>query len=303
MASTFAPDRLQDARRFLLQHLEPFGLQPKEVGIVGDAPHAANGSSYHLGKGQLRSDSYTITESSRDRNGLSNAASGMDIGEFTATVDGKRHTLRSFSVWLVAQCKAGTADTADIREVIYSPDGNVVKRWDRLNRRTTGDSSHLWHTHISYFRDSEHRDKTALFRRYLTEIGLLGGDDEMLVKKGDTSEKVKFWQFLLTDLGFPLTTDGSYGPAMEAAVNAHRAKLGQGPNPQISAWHAFTLLRELAAEHAGARGPAGAQGPQGMQGLAGPKGDTGPAGPPGPAGELTGTLTVTGGQLTVEAGS
>lgn len=176
MASTYAPDRLQDARRFLLQHLGPFGLAAAEVGIVGDTPHVASGSSYHLGKSHLRSDSYTITESSRDRNGLSNAASGMDIGEFTATVDGKRHTLRSFSVWLVAQCKAGTADTADIREVIYSPDGNVVRRWDRLNRRSTGDSSHLWHTHISYFRDSEHRDKTALLRRYLTEIGLLEDD-------------------------------------------------------------------------------------------------------------------------------
>jgi hypothetical protein len=195
MAGTFAPDRLQDARRFLLQHLGPFGLTSAEVGIVGDTAHADGGSSYHLGKAQLRPDSYTITESVRDRNGLSNAASGMDVGEFTATVDGKRHTLRSFSIWLVAQCKAGAPDTADIREVIYSPDGNVVKRWDRLNRRTTGDSSHLWHTHISYFRDSEHRDKTALFRRYLTEIGLLEDDDM------PTAEEIAkaVWAYPITD--------------------------------------------------------------------------------------------------------
>jgi hypothetical protein len=195
MASTYSPIRLTEARRFLLQHIGPFGLASAEVGIVGDTPHVNGGSSYHLGKGQLRSDSYTITESVRDRNGLSNAASGMDIGEFTATVNGKRHTLRSFSIWLVAQCKAGTADTADIREVIYSPDGVVVKRWDRLNRRTTGDSSHLWHTHISYFRDSESRDKTALFRRYLTEIGLLEDDDM------PTAEEIAkaVWAYGITD--------------------------------------------------------------------------------------------------------
>jgi hypothetical protein len=299
MASTYAPDSIQDARRFLLQHLGPFGLAAAEVGIVGDTAHAEGGSSYHLGKAQLRSDSYTITESSRDRNGLTNAASGMDIGEFTATVAGKRHTLRSFSIWLVAQCKAGTADTADIREVIYSPDGNVVKRWDRLNRRATGDSSHLWHTHISYFRDSENRDKTALFRRYLTEIGLLGGDDDMLlVKKGNISEQVKFWQFLLRKLGYTITTDGGYGPQMESVVNEDRAKKGEGPNPQITAWHAVELLEDLAALRAGQRGPAGPAGPQGP---AGPKGDTGPAGPAGPPGELAGTLTVTGGSLDVTA--
>src|SRR5690606_6657845 len=63
-------------------------------------------------------------------------------------------------------------DTKDIREVIYSLDGKNVKRWDRLKRRTSGDSSHTFHTHISYFRDSETRDKTALFARYLNGDGM-----------------------------------------------------------------------------------------------------------------------------------
>jgi hypothetical protein len=172
---------------------------------------------------------------------------------------------------------------------------------DWRERAYTGDSPHTEHVHWqseqAYERDGSAwpmPNTDALLRE------LNGEDDEMLVKKGDVSEQVKFWQFLLTDLGHPLTTDGTYGPAMEAAVNAHRAKLGQGPNAQISAWHAFMLLREMAAEYAGARGPAGAQGPQGLQGPAGPKGDPGSAGPPG---ELTSTLIVTGGQLTVEAES
>ncbi len=168
---TFAPAPLAAARSFLLANVP--GLKPVAVGIVGDTAHAATGTSYHLGKDQLASDSYSIVESPRDRKGLSNAAAGLDIGEFSFRAGGKAHTLRTFSAWLVLECRSGAADTQDIREVIYSLDGTSVRRWDRLGRRTTGDSSHRWHTHISYFRDSEQRDKTGLFRRYLTEIGLL----------------------------------------------------------------------------------------------------------------------------------
>ncbi|WP_037684611.1 hypothetical protein, partial [Streptomyces griseus] len=78
-------------------------------------------------------------------------------------------------------CTAGAPDTRDIREIIYSPDGQTVKRWDRLGKRSTGDSSHLWHTHFSFFRDSikAGRDLTPLFRRYLTSIGLIEGEDIM----------------------------------------------------------------------------------------------------------------------------
>jgi hypothetical protein len=173
--------------------------------------------------------------------------------------------------------------------------GRIASRSQGWAWRTySGASQHYDHAHFSARYATAQENDTSPWGLPEEE------DDEMLVKKGDVSEQVKFWQFLLTDLGHPLTTDGTYGPAMEAAVNAHRAKLGQGPNAQISAWHAFMLLREMAAEYAGARGPAGAQGPQGLQGPAGPKGDPGPAGPPG---ELTNTLIVTGGQLTVEAGS
>jgi N-acetyl-anhydromuramyl-L-alanine amidase AmpD len=134
-------------------------------------------------------------------------------------------------------------------------------------------------------------DMDAFRTRVRAELTTERGDDDMLVKKGDTSERVKFWQFVLVALGYPLETDGKYGDATEAAVNAHRKKHNQGPNAEISAWHAMVLLRDLGA---GQRGPAGPQGPAGP---AGPKGAPGPA---GPAGELTGTLTVTGGQLAVE---
>jgi hypothetical protein len=175
---TVAPASLLAARQFYIDTLAKAGfrINPLSVGIVGDDPHAQTGSSYHLGKSALRADSYTIVESPRDRAGLSEAAAALDLGMFTITVGGKRHDLRSFSLWLVAQCKANTADTADIREVIYSPDGVTVKRWDRLGKRSTGDASHLTHTHESWFRDSEARDKTAHLKRYFTEIGVLEDD-------------------------------------------------------------------------------------------------------------------------------
>lgn len=172
---SYAPAPLIAARKFYIDTLKQAGytIDPLSVGIIGDDSHANSGTSYHLGKDALRSDAYSIVESSRDRNGLTNAAAALDLGKFRITVGGKVYDLPHLSLWLVAQCKAGAADVADIREVIYSPDGTTVKRWDRLGKRTTGDSSHTEHTHESWFRDSENRDKMAHLRRYFTEIGVI----------------------------------------------------------------------------------------------------------------------------------
>jgi hypothetical protein len=164
---TFAPASCLAVRHEFQNHAS---LSNDALGIVGDDNHVQSGSSYHLGKSALRPNSYTIVESSRDKNGLSEAASANDIGYFSIRVGDKTHTLRTFSAWLVGQCKAGTADTRDIREVIYSTDGQVVRRWDRLGIRSTGDDSHLSHTHISWFRDSEDHDRAAVVRRYFAEI-------------------------------------------------------------------------------------------------------------------------------------
>lgn len=175
---SYAPQTLKDARTFYINALAKLGykIDPLSVGIVGDDSHANAGTSYHLGKDALRADAYSIVESSRDKNGLTDAAAALDLGWFSITVAGKTHNLRTFSAWLVAQCQAGAADTKDIREVIYSTDGQTVKRWDRLGKRTTGDSSHTSHTHISRFRDAENSDSvTRLLTRYFTEIQ--GGDD------------------------------------------------------------------------------------------------------------------------------
>lgn len=168
---TFAPKSILDVRRLIQTHIPQ--LSAVELGIVGDDSHANSGTSYHLGEDALRSTSYSIVESPRDRAGLSDAASALDVGWFKITVKGKTHTLRDLSAWMVGQCRANEADTRDIREIIYSPDGETVKRWDKLGIRSSGDDSHLTHTHVSWFRDSENRDKTALFRRWFQHIGAI----------------------------------------------------------------------------------------------------------------------------------
>ncbi|TDC33630.1 hypothetical protein E1211_18855 [Micromonospora sp. 15K316] len=186
---TRAPANLMAVRSLLLTHLNvdknrvrDVDLEPAEVGIVGDPAHRGG---YHCGSDRVVNNDYSVVESPRDRNGLTLDAAALDVGQFRVTSEGRTHDLRSFSTWCVGQCTAGAADTRDLREIIYSPDGRVVRRWDRLGRRSSGDDSHLWHTHFSFFRDSikAGRDQTPLFRRYLTSIGLIAPappeEDEM----------------------------------------------------------------------------------------------------------------------------
>lgn len=179
---TTAPAGLLEARRLLLDHLDMHpgpvhsDLDPAEVGIVGDADHLGG---YHCGSDRVRRNAsgvitdYSVIESNRDRAGLDLDAAGFDIGYFRVITSRGTFDLYDMNVWLVAECERGGPFTQDIREVIYSPDGVTVKRWDRLGRRTTGDSSHKTHTHTSEFRDANGRNMKALMERWLVHIGLL----------------------------------------------------------------------------------------------------------------------------------
>ncbi|MEH1168800.1 hypothetical protein V6V47_25780 [Micromonospora sp. CPCC 205539] len=180
---TRAPSNLSAVRSLLLTHLNvdpntvrAQDLEPAEVGIVGDPAHRGG---YHCGSDRVDSGDYSVDESPRDKAGLTLDAAALDVGSFDVRSGGRTNTLPSFSIWCVAQCAANAADARDIREIIYSPDGSTVKRWDRLGKRSTGDSTHRWHTHFSFFRDAVKagRDQTPLFRRYLSTIGLLKDND------------------------------------------------------------------------------------------------------------------------------
>jgi hypothetical protein len=189
-AMTRAPANLLAARALLLQHLNltpgapASDLEPAEVGIVGDPAHRGG---YHCGSDRIVKNDYSVYESPRDRAGLTLDAAALDVGQFEIRSKGAVHNQRTLAVWCVAQCQANAPDSRDIREIIYTADGRTVRRWDRLGKRTTGDSSHLWHTHFSFFRDAVKagRDQRPLFTRYLTEIGLLAGEDNDMTPEQD----------------------------------------------------------------------------------------------------------------------
>lgn len=170
---TIAPQNLTDLSTFWKAH----GGVP--LGIVGNQKHC---SGYHLGKDRIfgscacRPDGTCVpgigsrdysVQIRRDKAGLSNAASAIDLGR----LDGSLAGLRSFSKWLVRQCQDHPKAYRDIREIIYSPDGRTVQRFSGEDGTIhtgpgNGDSSHTTHTHISFYRDSTGRDMRPLFAPY-----------------------------------------------------------------------------------------------------------------------------------------
>jgi len=155
------------------------------LGIVGNAVHC---KGYHLGRDRiygacacrpknicvpgLGSRDYSV-QTARDKAGLSNAVAALDLGK----LGGSLANLHAFSAWLVERCRTNQPGTADFREIIYSPDGKTVLRWDRERghasapRPGEADASHLTHTHISFYRDSEARDKRPVFEPYFDDGG------------------------------------------------------------------------------------------------------------------------------------
>jgi len=89
-------------------------------GIVGGSTHL---KGYHLGKDRIYDGSgpglgdadYSV-RTARDKAGLTNAASAIDLGR----LNGSLPKLHAFSVWLVARGRANAPGTRDIRE---SPTG------------------------------------------------------------------------------------------------------------------------------------------------------------------------------------
>lgn len=157
---SYADPALLDARNYLIGR----GISGNAIGIVGDQSHQSSGG-YHVGNdvlaqiGKLNTD-YSKRQTDKDRPG-SNAAMALDIGDLSG------QALYELTNWLIAQCKAGTPDSRNIREIIgrESPAGGII-HYDALGLQDGEPAGHDAHTHISYYRDSEGQDKTSLFRRY-----------------------------------------------------------------------------------------------------------------------------------------
>jgi hypothetical protein len=153
---------------------------------------------------------YSVVESPRDAN-PTDAASAVDLAG--------AGWWRPLTLWLVDRAVAGAPGTEDIREIIYTPDGVTVHRWDRLGIRSTGDSSHLYHTHVSFFRDSEGRRGSFvdLLQRYFRGSGPLpeGEDDEEMssgmVPAGFAYDNGHRKDLLIAGLGLGPVDGGLFG--------------------------------------------------------------------------------------------
>lgn len=172
---TYAPPKLIELGRYWVSQ---GGVN---LGIVGDTAHQAKGVSYHLGKDQLASNAYSI-QTARDKAGLSNAASAIDLGR----LDDSLTEMYAFMRWFAQQCFDRKAAYRDVREVIFwSTTRNRVIGWSALAPNEWindyGDLSHKTHGHISYFRDSEYRDKVAMFKAYpkFAAVPVPPGGDDM----------------------------------------------------------------------------------------------------------------------------
>ena len=165
------------------------GLAATAVGIVGDGAHARTGG-YHEGLDVLTSigryhppatshvgssvEDYSARKL-RDRTGLTNSASAVDIG--SAWRQGHAAWLR-FNVLLVDALHAGDPALAAVRAINYTVDGATKHRTDREHGWAVEDSTDtvLTHTHVEFYRDTEGRRGACLARLLeLMDTAITGG--------------------------------------------------------------------------------------------------------------------------------
>lgn len=255
-------------------------------GWLGDSSHSSSTSGHNP-----------------DRTGRSEYRDGDNLDEVRAIDVDKDLVKGSSTDWmeLVVQYlvkKARAGGYIPFRYMIYKR--RIWAGSDGWQTRTyTGDNDHNAHLHLSggYTQTADNWNGTLGLASIRGGSGG-GGVDDMLVRKGDgPSEEVKFWQYVLADLGYsPGEIDGRYGDKMEAAINRYRKDVADAvPVTLLTGWQAWAMLRDAMNRRAGQRGPAGKDGTNGAPGA------PGQPGAPGKDGVFTGTLEVTGGRFTAAA--
>lgn len=154
-------------------------------GIVRSIAEQAK-PSYHCGKdgidyyGRTPANDYSI-RNAQDFSGLTNGAAALDLSWSLANKSG----LQAFSNWLITEIRSGAADTLDIVEFVWSPDGDIVYGWHRWHGNGIvagyGDLTHRWHSHVAWNRSAQNHDKLGPFRRYFEvddlDITAIKGED------------------------------------------------------------------------------------------------------------------------------
>lgn len=155
------------------------GLGPVDVGIVGDGAHQRTGG-YHEGADVLRSigrfhapasanvgsggEDYSARQA-RDRSGLTDSASGTDVG--SQWPNGGRVAWLRWNNLLYLEMRDRPQNLPALRAVNICLDGRTKLRYDQLHRgqglipsTDTVDS----HTHLELWRDTEGRRQPTLDR-------------------------------------------------------------------------------------------------------------------------------------------
>jgi hypothetical protein len=192
--------------------------------------------------------------------------------------------------------KARSGGYIPFRYMIYK--GRIWSRTDGWKTRTyTGVNKHDKHAHFSGDYTQTADNWTGTLGLASVRGGSAGGGGNMLVKRGDSSQEVAFWQYVLADLGFykdPVDTD--FGPKMEAALNAYRRAKGvTSTTTSVTGWQGWSMLADVMAKRSGKDGAPGRNGTNGLNGRDGAPGKD------GKDGTLSGVLNITGGQLSAVA--
>jgi hypothetical protein len=152
--STLAPPNLYR----MYKMLDPYLPSLRIGGVVGDTAHV-KGGGYHISRDDLKRGGqgadYSI-QAPADKRGPGNYASAIDLTLNPAE-------MKAVSSRLKAAMEGKDYDDRiePLREFIGTIDGRNVCGWNRYQTgRRTGwyssgysDSSHLWHVHLSFFRD------------------------------------------------------------------------------------------------------------------------------------------------------
>lgn len=239
------------------------GRDKASDGSIGDQAHAGSSSDHNADE-----TGSTPSEDSDSRNEVHAIDVDKDLRRSGWTME------RAVKI-IIARHRTGKDDR--LQNIIYNRE-IWSRSWGWTARGYTGSNPHDKHAHFSARYTTAQEADTSPW-------GLLEAADqdegEIMIKKGDQSEEVKYWQYVLWDLGYLSTAevDGTYGNVTAAAVNKYRKNVaGSEPITYLSGWQAFHMTRAMMQKHSGKDGA------------------------PGKDGSLTGELTVTGGVLTVTTG-
>ena len=135
-------------------------------------PRTGKYGGYHSGTNEgLRPGSDYSTTKPRDKVGLSKASAAMDIGfrgikGVAGSAARAWRAQRDFTVWLVAEVKAGRADLMEI----VGPNANgIATYWSKPDWVPSKGRDRL-HPHVGYPRDTEFADRASQFRGFFPAL-------------------------------------------------------------------------------------------------------------------------------------